>query len=360
MSKDCATLAELGEKQVVRELITRLRPNGVLLDGVGHDAGFADLALSRDEVAVLNTDRSGENLAYKLGLAGPEAVGDLAVSHAVSDVAVAGGDPYLLTVCLLLPQETTLGYAKRLMDGVESAADRWGIAIASGDTKKNASIAIVVTVMGKVKRSQRLSRSGAKAGDLLVVTGQLGTMFTAARAYQTGTEIPAFLQTRLKDALVNQHPPIELGLALSRSGVARAGTDISDGLPSAIFDLCKLSRLGASLDVNDVPVAEDVRRFAKSSMKINRESLISANGDWQFLYAIPKENLERAQRIALEFGAILSTIGFFTAGLTIAARGEDRQLRHLNLLENDAFSQVENKNYFEFLASNPPLLGPVL
>lgn len=360
MSKNHSTLAELGEKQVVRELIAKLRPNSLLLDGVGHDAGFADLALSEDEVMVLNTDRSGENLAYKLGLAGPEAVGDLAVSHAVSDVAAAGGDPCLLTVSLLLPEKTTLEYAKRLMDGVQKAADRWGIAIASGDTKKNASVAIVVTVVGKVKRSKRLTRSGVRAGDVLVVTGQLGTMFTAARAYQTGTDVPEFLKPRLEGALVEQRPPVELGIALSKSKIARASIDISDGLSSAIFDLCRQNGLGVSLELNDVPVAEDVEDFAKTSMGIERESLLAANGDWQFLYAIPKERLDSAHAIASEFGIQLSAIGLFTDERTIAARGKDRRLRHLNLLENDGFSKFENKNFFEVLASNPPLLGEVV
>lgn len=359
MTNDQLTLREIGEKKVVRELIDQLRPTDRLLDGVGHDAGFVPFLLSEDEVLVVNTDRSGENLAYKLGLTGPEAVGDLAVSHAVSDIAAAGGDARVLTVCLLLPEEKTLEYAKRLMSGVQTAADRWDIVIASGDTKKNANVAVVVTVIGKVKRSRRLTRSGAKAGDFLVVTGHLGTMFTAALAHQSRSEIPADFDRIFQDSLVHQRPPVELARAITKLGIAHACTDISDGLPSAVFDLCNSSGVGASLDLRHVPIAENVRNYAKRHLAVERESLIAANGDWQFLYAIPQDKYDEALAIAENAGATISAVGIFTSDRNVTAKGEDGSRRQLNRLENDGFSKVNGQSYFDMLANNPPLLGKI-
>lgn len=360
MPHDHLTLREIGEKKVVSELIHQLRSTNRLLDGLGHDAGFVPFSLSEDEVLVVNTDRSGENLAYKLGLAGPESVGDLAVSHAVSDIAAAGGEPHVLTVSLLLPEHKTLEYAKSLMKGVQTAADRWDMVIASGDTKKNASVAVVVTVIGKAKRSRRLTRSGAKVGDLLVVTGHLGTMFAAALAHQSRSEIPADLERIFQESLVNQRPPVELGLAFSRSEIAHACTDISDGLPSAIFDLCNSSEVGAELEMHKIPVFEKVWSFANTFLGVKRESLIAANGDWQFLYAIPQRKYENALAIARKVGVPISAIGTFTAEQSVTARGGDGLRRHLNRIENDGFFKVNGQSYFDRLASNPPLLGSIV
>ncbi len=357
---DKLTLREIGEKRVVAELVGQLKATDRLLDGVGHDAGFAPFALSADEVLVVNTDRSGENLAYGLGLAGPEAVGDLAVSHAVSDIAAAGGNPRLLTVSLLLPEDKTLDYAKGVMRGVQAAAERWDLVIASGDTKKNASVAIVVTVIGKAKRSSRLTRSGAKPGDVLVVTGHLGAMFTAALAHQRKCDIPSELSELFRSALIDQRPPVALALALSDNEIAHACTDISDGLMSAVYDLCNASDVGASLDLARVPVLDEVERFAKRHLGLERESLIAANGDWQFLYAIPPEAYERAVAIANTVGVPISAVGVFTAERSVAASDGDGLRRRLRRLENDGFSKLNGKGFFEMLANNPPILGDMI
>ena len=357
MKKDLMTLSELGEKVVVKELLNQLSPSSLLLDGLGHDAGFVSLDLGSDEVLVLNTDRSGENLAHKLGLAGPEVVGDLAVAHAVSDVVAAGGHPFLLTVCLLLPGNKTLGYAKKVMEGVQNAADRWGLILASGDTKRNSSVAIVVTVVGKAKRSQRLLRSGAKSGDLLVVTGSLGTMFTAAMAHKRGCSIPAKLKSKLEQALTRQSPPVEFALMLNSMALANACTDISDGLPGAIFDMCEASDVGAKIELEQIPVNKDIEEFAFQNLGIKKESLMAANGDWQFLYAIPPQHYAKIQLVAQQKNAQISVVGTFNDRKVVSLSGPDGLQYELNRVQNDGFSKIDGKNYFDFLADNPSIFG---
>ena len=80
-------LNEIGEKKLVRDLTSLYTPNPCLVGGFGHDSAILDIALSSDEYLLMNTDRSGMNIAYKLGLADASCVGDFAVSHAVSDIS---------------------------------------------------------------------------------------------------------------------------------------------------------------------------------------------------------------------------------------------------------------------------------
>ena len=105
-------ISELNEKILVEEIIRLLEADEMLLDGFGHDAGFIDTTIENDEIILMNTDRSGENVAYRLGLANGECIGDFGVSHAISDIIASGGQPIAISVALLLPDELTLGFVK--------------------------------------------------------------------------------------------------------------------------------------------------------------------------------------------------------------------------------------------------------
>lgn len=129
-----------GERRLVAEIAGMLATPSMLVDGFAHDAAFVDLRQKDNELLVLNTDRSGLNAAYGLGLAGPECVGDFGVSHAISDIVVAGGVPRAVTVALLLPADTTVGFVRGVMKGAADAARRYGAEIVAGDTKQNPKI----------------------------------------------------------------------------------------------------------------------------------------------------------------------------------------------------------------------------
>jgi thiamine-monophosphate kinase len=354
------TLAQLGEKLVVDILKSEVSATKDLIDGLGHDAGFAKIEIGTEEVLLVNTDRSGENLAIKLGLAGSEAVGDLAVFHAVSDVIASGGVPKLLSLSLLLPSDVTIDYAKGIMKGIDDAANELGITIVSGDTKRNSSVALVITVIGVVPIDNRLLRSGARAGDLVVVTGSIGTMFAASVALQSDAEIPETLKPLFVNSIVSQRPPVAFGLAVADAKIASACTDISDGIVGALKDICLSSECGAIIDLEKVPIDKRVQNFAQAQLSLERNSLISANGDWQFMYALHPDTLEMAEAIAAKAGSKISVIGKFTSSNGLSAKDSDGNLRHLNLIENDGFSNPNGLSFFEYLKSNPPLLGNLI
>lgn len=354
------TLAQLGEKLVVDTLKSEVSATKALIDGLGHDAGFAKIEIGTEEVLLVNTDRSGENLAFKLGLVGSEAVGDFAVYHAVSDIIASGGVPKLLSLSLLLPSDITIDYAKGVMKGINAAANELGLTIVSGDTKRNANVAIVITAIGVASVNKRLLRSGARSGDLVVVTGSIGTMFAASTALQAGTEIPEALKPLFVNSIIMQRPPVALGLAIADAKIASACTDISDGIVGALNDICRASECGAIIDLARVPIDKSVQNFANNQLNLDRNSLIAANGDWQFMYAIHPDQLDMAREIAVEGGSKVSVIGKFTSSDGICAKDPDGRLRQLNLIENDGFSNPNGSSFFEYLRSNPPLLGNLI
>lgn len=98
------TLADTGEKRLVQWIMAESPTSDLLVSGRGHDAAALQASLADDEVLLLNTDRSGFNIAYQMGLADARSVGDLAVSHAISDILASGGTPFAITLALLVPE----------------------------------------------------------------------------------------------------------------------------------------------------------------------------------------------------------------------------------------------------------------
>ena len=346
-----ATVRELGERLVVSDITRKMRQSEYLLDGFGHDAAFIDFPKESDEVLVVNTDRSGINAAYKFGLAGPECVGDLGVSHAVSDVVVAGGVPRAITVALLLPADSSIGFVRGVMEGAQLAAERYGAFIVGGDTKQNASFAMVVTVIGSAKKSQRILRSGARPGDALVVTGYLGSMLLGMMVYGKNhvESIPIDDRTRaiLEDALIMQRPPFRLGRAISEAGVVRAGIDISDGLPGAIHAICGASGVGALVDESLIPLHPELKGLISAS-GLAPLQLSAAGGDWQYLYAIDPDGLAKLEKIATSQGDVIRVIGTVVEHGVTAVRTVQGAWCHLERLEHDSFADgVGGLSHFE-------------
>lgn len=354
------TLSELGERRVVAEIINLLPAPDLLLNGIGHDAAFVDLPTGTEEVLVINTDRSGLNFAYQLGLAGAECIGDFGVSHAVSDVVVAGGAPRAVTVALLLPGDSTLGFVRDVMKGAAAAAERYGASIVAGDTKQNPKFAMVVTVVGTASRFKRIARSGAHPGDALVVTGFLGSMFLGLNAFRDAQLLSEKARLILEKSLVEQRPPFALGRAFAEAGIPSAGTDISDGLPGAIHALCKASSVGALIDEARIPLDPDLADVVIASA-LHPLQLASAGGDWQFLYAVPMERIAEMERIAARVGGRIAVIGKFVSGADLARRDLNGTWRRLDRIEHDSFANgIKGKGHFEVIADRAKESGEML
>ncbi len=350
------TLNELTEKIIVKEITEMLEESDLLLDGFGHDAAFINTTIDEDEVLLMNTDRSGINSAYTLGLANGECVGDFGVSHAISDIIASGGQPVAISIALLLPDDLTLGFVKEVMIGAQKAAKKYGAFLAAGDTKKNTKFAMVVTAVGKAHKTERLTRSKAKKGDLLVATGHLGTMVSGLISFKKKLNTSEASEKIFKEALIFQNPPYELGTKLSRAKVANACTDISDGLPSSIYSLCNASGVGAIIDESKLPIHQVGLDLAKQ-LNIRPMQLTLAGGDWQYLYSIPKEHIDQVYQLAKEANWPITVIGEIIDDRLIIIKTLEDEFRILERIENDKFSKPSGNNYFEALANKMECFG---
>ena len=235
-----------------------------------------------DALWVAATDMLVEGRHFK-EWASPEDVGYKAVAVNVSDVAAMGGVPrFVLASGGAEDAETTL----RCMEGVLRACEELGVYPLGGDTSGAAALTVDVSILGQLAHAPVL-RSGARPGDLLAVTGELGASVAGLLALEYGDTGPE----RLMKKHLRPEPRVGSGRVAAQLG-AHAMIDLSDGLASDVRHLCKMSSAGCRIDLGLLPVAGDTQGYLRSSGR-DPEILAATGGeDYELLIAAPEKVVE--------------------------------------------------------------------
>ncbi|MBA4116486.1 MAG: thiamine-phosphate kinase [Rubrobacter sp.] len=243
--------------------------------------------------------------------ASPEDVGYKAVAVNVSDVAAMGGTPrFVLASGGAEDPETTL----RCMEGVLEACEEFGVYPLGGDTTGAAALTVDVSILGQLAHAPVL-RSGARIGDLLAVTGELGASVAGLLALESGNISPE----RLVKKHLRPEPRVDFGRAAARLGI-HAMIDLSDGLASDVRHVCERSGVGCRIDLRLLPIAGDTRESLRSVGR-DPEVLAATGGeDYELLITASEEVVEG---LVAEFGVTLTIIGEVTEeGVVFLRDGE--------------------------------------
>lgn len=263
-------LALLGEiRRRAASAASRLRSGGLRLS-IGDDCAL--LAPRRGEELAVTTDLSIAGRHFQLNWHQPEAVGHRVLARGLSDLAAMGARPVAAFLSLGLPRELTVpagrqqaagsrSWVQRFLDGLLALAEANSTPLAGGDLAESSVVVTDIVLVGAVPRGRALLRSGAKAGDLLYVTGALGgaagglaCLENLAKAGRSNPpRIPKKLAARLAPHLYPQ-PRIAQGLWLQRRGVASAAIDLSDGISSDLAHICDESGVAAEVDASALPI----------------------------------------------------------------------------------------------------------
>lgn len=309
------------EFELIERLTRSLHTNESVLTGPGDDCAVLDLHIP-DRLLLLKTDAVVQGIHFT-ATAPPDKVGHKALARCLSDIAAMAGTPTAALVTLALPPGFDPAYLDRLYGGMNLTARRYDVALAGGETTTNPERLLVsVSLLGWVARDKVLLRSGARPGDALFVTGELGGSLAGKHLE---------FEPRLTEAR---------WLALEFS--IHAMIDLSDGLAGDLPHILKPRGLGAELLAPAIPISREARQAAKSSgsAKPGLLAALTDGEDFELLFAVAgSDAVPMLDAWKKQFPRLpLHCIGKITS--TKGIRIRDRQgLRTLNVHGYEHFAQ---------------------
>jgi thiamine-monophosphate kinase len=297
-----------GEDKLVERIVEALAPKGGpnLALGAGDDAAL--LRPRPGYETILTCDWFLEGSHFLRGEHPPDSIGWKCLARAVSDIAAMGGQPKCFLLSLALPQSLTGRWLRQFLAGLRRAARRFGCPLAGGDTTRRDEILTSVTAIGEVRAGEAIQRSGAKAGDLIFVTGRLGEAELGLRSLRSGRTLKGQGDLSIKKHLYPE-PRLALGHWLARKRVATAMMDLSDGLSSDLSRLCAASRVGARIAIGKIPKVKVRQRIAPKGPDATVLALHGGD-DYELLFTVRPS---RAQGLPAAFeGVPLTCIGEIT------------------------------------------------
>ena len=304
--------------------------------GPGND-DCAVIDMCDSGLLVATTDMLHRKADFPLGMT-PYQIGWMSIAVNLSDIAAMGARPVGIMTALGLPSGLEVDFVKELVKGMSDCACRYGTKIIGGDVDRHDELTIVGSALGMVDAGQLAMRKGARPGDLVCVTGQLGTAGAALEALQQGRGV----DSEVLEKFYMPVPRIAEGMALAGSGCLTSMMDISDGLALSLHDLAAASGVGFHIKGGDIPVHRSVRDMAPVRDMVVNDKVVDdkvfewsvyTGGDFELLFTLNTDCLERGGKVAQ-----FTVIGEVTAsGITIEHNG------HIADLEPRGFQQFGDK-----------------
>ncbi len=316
----------IAERSLIESIAAELnssRRSSRLVRGIGDDAAV----VRARAICVTSVDAMIEGVHFRLddGWASAEEVGHRALAGALSDLAAMGADAGEAYLVLGLPAGFGEQRALDLVRGADALATATGAAIAGGDVVRAPALTVAITAVGWADSAQELvGRDGARAGDLLGVTGRLGAA-GAALAVLAGR---ADVSTRGAQAALARarHPLPRLreGRALAAAGV-HAMIDLSDGLATDAAHIARASGVHLHVELEKLPLDEGVAQVAGKLGEPAWRLAAGAGEDYELCFCAAAEDRERIERALRELGEIAVTwIGEAREGPAGVTLSDDR------------------------------------
>lgn len=311
------SVGNLGEDALVR-FLAPARPDGArgVILGPGDDA--AVVRPRGGERLIVTTDLLAEGVHFSRAWATPRDLGWKLGAVNASDVAAMGGRPLWALLSLALPPDLEASFVGGLRRGLRAAARAFDFALVGGDTcASGGGVFLSLTLVGAAG-PRILRRRGARAGDLLFVTGDLGasSLGLTALARYGRTRVPRLL-ARCARRHLHPEPRLAFGAALARAALATSAMDVSDGLSRDLGRLCAASGVGAEVEERRLPIRPATAAAARTLGAEAGLAALHGGEEYELLFAARPASAARIAALAKRLGIPVTLVG----RIVPAARG---------------------------------------
>jgi thiamine-monophosphate kinase len=267
------------------EWIRRLQSKSPMLDvGIGDD--LASLKWQADDLLLAGVDQVIDGVHFDSAIHSPDQIGRKAMNRNLSDCAAMGCLPAAALAAVALPRNFSLDQAKQLYQGLRAAGDAFNCPMVGGDTGAwDGKLVLSVTILGRSAGQKPVTRSGAKQGDQIFVTGPLGGSILGRH--------------------ITFEPRVNLGREIAP--LASAMIDLSDGLSRDLAHICRSSGVGAIIEAAAVPIHTDALQLSQQDDIPPLDHALNDGEDYELLFTSSSPPLHQAIRV----GRITADPGIF-------------------------------------------------
>lgn len=258
-----------------------------IVAGIGDDA--AVLKYDKDNYLLFTSDMLVENAHFSLKYSNPQQIGMKAIEQNASDIASMGGIPKFAVVSLALPNDIDVDFVDKLYSGINQKSKKYRISIVGGNITHSKEIIVSIALIGFVEKKYLTLRSGAKIGDLIFCSGNVGSS-------SIGLEL---LKNNLKSKSIKKHLKPQARLDLSRKLVKvgiNSMIDISDGVASEVKHICNESDVGAVIYADKIPISKNAIIDAKKLNKNPLDFALYGGEDFELIFTASKNKLKQLKK----------------------------------------------------------------
>jgi thiamine-monophosphate kinase len=294
----------------IRRSAARGRNHPAIAKAIGDDCAVLRLPPQRD--SLVTTDFTLEGIHFRRDWHSAEVVGHRCLTRGFSDIAAMGGEPAAVFLSLALPRDLPQSWVGRFTRSLIALAKKHGATLAGGDTAESPNgILADIVVVGTVRKGRAILRSGARPGDRIYVSGELGGSAAALLELRARSDrnrstpkSRAKLNLRYYPRHFHPEPRLELGRILREKNLASAMIDVSDGLSTDLAHICEESHVGAELSEALIPRA----RVGKPAREVDLALALHGGEDYELLFTAPP-----GKRIPAQIAGVpLTQIGHIT------------------------------------------------
>jgi len=301
-------IKDIGEIELIKRLAKNFRLDSSVIKGSGDDT--AVLRWTKDKYLLFTCDMVIEGVHFDFASATPFEAGWKALGRNISDVAAMGGVPKYAVVSLGINSGADVSIADGICKGLKAIADKFGVNIVGGDMTASKNVIVDVSLIGQVKKKNLVLRSGAKKGDLVLVTG--------------------FVGGSIRGKHLNFIPRVAESQNILKNFKVNSMIDISDGLVLDLHRILKASDTGACIYEESIPLSRDAVRI---------EDGLYDGEDYELLFTMGSKEAEK-----------LLKSNFSRAGTRISLIGKitDKKYGYKIFRENGKEEVLSVKGYKHF------------
>jgi len=328
-------LKELGEFRFIDriKLDCLVRPEGVIK---AIDDDCCVFTIPHNKVNLLTTDMLVENIHFLRDAIPPFTLGRKSMAVNISDIAAMGGVPGEAVISLAIPETVEVDYLDRFYEGMRSMCREFKVNILGGDTTSSPQhLVINIALTGWAAPGEVLYRSGARPGDVIFLTGYVGSSAAGLDIVLSNREFAG--KQELLAAHFDPCPQVKEGRIIAGLKEAHSLIDVSDGVASDLGHICRQSGVGAILEKESIPVTETFKRYCAEFQLDSERLSLHVGEDYVLLGTHPEKSADK-----IKAGLESKDCKYFSIGRIVEGSGIEM------ILPDGSLKVIPDRGYDHF------------